>query len=209
MKPLMFNRRNMRKESAAVIAAMALAIAPGLTAQQASSPKIDLAVTYAAARATHTTGDLLWLPSGGGLELNAQFFHGIGLGASATGLHAGSSTPSISSLDLVVLAFGPTYTFRPQRRVSVYSEALAGEANGFHSVFAYGSGPTISSTVGTTTSANSLALLAGGAVDISLSRHLSIRAVHVDYLRTQLPNGGNNTQNNLRLAAGFVAKFGR
>ena len=50
----------------------------------------------------------------------------------------------------------------------------------------------------------SLAAVIGGGVDISLSHHLGLRVVQVDYVRTQFPNSLENVQNNLRIGAGII-----
>lgn len=175
-------------------------------------PGVDIALTYAASYSAHVVNvPQFWL-QGGALEVNAPFYHGLGLAASATGLEVKSVSPSLVPLDLLTIAFGPryTYTLRPlHHRVSVFGEALLGEAHGFHSVFSIGSGPTSSPAAGTTDSANALALQTGGGLDIRLKHHLSIRAIQVDYLRTELPNGGTNVQNNLRLAGGLVYRFSK
>ena len=173
----------------------------------ASTGALDVAVTYAGAHAIYTTGGPFWL-NGGGLDLNARFFHGVGLAASITGLEKGSSTPGVASLNILTIAFGPSYTFHPGHRISVRGEGLLGEADGFRSLFAYGSGPTPSLTAGTTDSSNSLALQAGGNVDLKLTNHLGLRLAKVDYLRTQFPNGTTHVQNNIRVAAGVVFSFG-
>jgi hypothetical protein len=51
-----------------------------------------------------------------------------------------------------------------------------------------------------------MAVLAGGGLDIPMNRHVVIRAIQGDYLRTQLPNGEGNQQNLLRLSAGIVLR---
>jgi len=193
-------------------------VAAAATAQHPDKPKtsnlagVDIALTYAASYSAHVVSvPQFWL-QGGALELNAPFYRGLGLAASTTGLEVGSSSSALVPLDLVTITFGPRYTYTVrlfQHRVSAFGEALLGEAHGFHSVFSIGSGPTSSPTAGTTDSANALALQTGGGLDIRLKHHLSIRAVQVDYLRTQLPNGGTNVQNNLRLAGGLVYRFGK
>ena len=128
--------------------------------------------------------------------------------ASGTGLHA-SGDGGTAGLDLVTVVFGPSYTARFGKRISVLGEALAGEAHGLHSVFSYGSGVLPSLVVGTADSADSLAFQAGGGVDLHVSRRFAVRPIEVEYLRTQLPNGGTNVQDNVRIAAGLVATFGR
>jgi peptidoglycan-associated lipoprotein len=47
-------------------------------------------------------------------------------------------------------------------------------------------------------------MLAGGGVDIGLSRHIALRLVQADYVRIQLPNSITNVQNNFRLGAGII-----
>ncbi len=56
-------------------------------------------------------------------------------------------------------------------------------------------------------SANSLATYVGGRVNLRLKRHLALRALGADWLRTQLPNATTNAQNNLRLGAGLIYRF--
>jgi hypothetical protein len=64
-------------------------------------------------------------------------------------------------------------------------------------------GPVLGNT------ANSLALAAGGGLDISLARHFAVRAFEAEYFRTQFPNGANDRQNNLRLSAGLILNWGK
>jgi peptidoglycan-associated lipoprotein len=56
-------------------------------------------------------------------------------------------------------------------------------------------------------SASSLALQAGGGMDLGLKRHVSLRLLQVDWLRTQLPNGGTNVQNHFRISTGVELHF--
>lgn len=179
------------------------------SAQARPDDGIDLAVTYSSLHTNHTTGGSFWL-QGGGFDLNAPFGHGFGLTASATGLHvSGNPATNASPLDMVTVVFGPRYTVHVGKRLAVYGEALGGEAHGFHSLFTYGSGPLPSLTAGYTDSANALAFQTGGGLDLRLSQHLKVRVMQVDYLRTELPNGSSNLQNNLRVGAGLVFHLGR
>jgi hypothetical protein len=52
-----------------------------------------------------------------------------------------------------------------------------------------------------------LALCIGGGVNVALRHRLALRAFEADWLRTQLPDGTTNVQNNLRLGAGLVFRF--
>jgi len=110
--------------------------------------------------------------------------------------------------------FGPTVTAEVGRS-AVFAHALFGEA---HS--SLGAGLTVPIIGGISTgltSANAFAMAFGGGVDIGLTRHLAIRAVQVDYLRTQfsatdalttgLSSSLGNRQNSFRYSAGIVFRF--
>lgn len=49
----------------------------------------------------------------------------------------------------------------------------------------------------------------GGGLDLRVSRHFSVRPVQAEYFLTKIPDGLNNRQNNFRLSAGIVYRFGR
>jgi hypothetical protein len=164
-------------------------------------PAIDVAVTYQAVRSDQVSGGSFF-QQGGAVELHARLFGGLGFVASVSGEHAGSQTTGAAPISFVTTVFGPRYTFAVRKRASIFLEAMGGEANAFQSNFPAAAGSSTPQT-----GANSLAVLSGGGVDFNLSRHLAIRAVQADWLHTQLPNGANNTQNNLRLGAGIVLKF--
>jgi opacity protein-like surface antigen len=57
-------------------------------------------------------------------------------------------------------------------------------------------------------SSNSFAMAAGGGVDLMLSHRFAIRMIQADYYYTQFDNGVNNRQNNLRIGAGVIVRFG-
>jgi hypothetical protein len=199
-------------------AAMVLACVSSQAQQPARSEgpvhaPVELALTYAGIHAAHTTDaqPAFWL-QGGAIELHAPLYRGLGIVASVTGATVENTGPAIAPLSLVTVVFGPRYTYTAgalHHRLSMFGEGLVGEGHGFYSVFATGSGPVSNPSNGTTDSANSLAVQTGGGLDIRISRSVGIRAIQADYLRTQLPNGGTNAQNNLRLAAGVVVMFGR
>jgi hypothetical protein len=58
-------------------------------------------------------------------------------------------------------------------------------------------------------SSDAFALVSGGGLDINLTPRLAIRAAQADYYLTLLPNRTANTQNNLRIGAGILFRFGR
>jgi outer membrane immunogenic protein len=100
----------------------------------------------------------------------------------------------------VTTTFGPRYIWTPARsRISLFGQGVVGQVNGFNSVFP--------SPSGVNNSTNGLAVLVGGGVNVTMTRHLALRGLDADWLRAELPNGGSNNQNNLRLGAGVVLRF--
>jgi hypothetical protein len=170
-------------------------------AQNAAPPKypIDVAITYDATRADVITSAAFWM-QGGTAEVHGRFYKGLGVVAEVNGLHTSNIQSSSVGLDLVTATFGPRYTCAPAHaRYSIFAQALGGEAFGFNSVFP--------SVTGAMQNARSLAVEAGGGLDVALSPHVAVRAFKVDWLRTQLPNSTTNVQNNITLGAGVVIKF--
>jgi len=176
------------------------------TAQQETTKagQLDVAVLYDADRVNRFPGTEFWL-QGGSLELVGHAPYGFAVVANVTGLHAGPGSTGVP-LSLVTDTFGPRYTWyvpsgskgslRKLSHVSLFGQALIGEAHGLGSTFP-GAG-------GVSSSALSFALRVGGGIEAGLSRHISVRALQVDWLRTQLPNATDNVQNNLQIAAGIV-----
>ncbi|MGH9501643.1 MAG: hypothetical protein ACRD20_02200 [Terriglobales bacterium] len=110
--------------------------------------------------------------------------------------------------------FGPTVT-AGLGRSAVFAHALFGEA---HSSLGAGVNIPIIGGISTgLTSANAFAMAFGGGLDIGLTRHIALRAVQVDYLRTQfnsidalttgLSSSLGNRQNSFRYSAGIVFRF--
>jgi hypothetical protein len=110
--------------------------------------------------------------------------------------------------------FGPTVTANLGRS-AIFAHALFGEA---HSSLGAGVTVPIVGSISTgLTSANAFAMAFGGGIDIGLTRHFAVRAVQVDFLRTQfnatdalaagLSSSLGNRQNSYRLSTGIVLRF--
>jgi outer membrane immunogenic protein len=106
-----------------------------------------------------------------------------------TGLPSGTSSHELSYL------FGPRLYFPTHGRVFPFVEALFGGEQFSAGVTGVGSA-----------SSNAFAMTAGGGADVTLTRHVSFRAIQVDYLYTHF---GGASQNSLRLQSGIVWRFGR
>ena len=165
----------------------------------ASHVETDLALTYSAQRSNQTNGASFW-QQGGALDLSAQFYRGWGIAMNVAGERASNINNSNVNLTMVTATFGPRYTWSPpSRKLAVFGQGLIGEAFGSDSIF-----PT---PRGAETDEHSFALQVGGGVDLRLSRHLAVRLLQADWLRTQFPNASTNVQNNLRLGAGVVIRL--
>ena len=164
----------------------------------------DIAITYVAERAKIASIDCgcFWLYGGSG-DFALTFSHGLGVAANLTGVHGSQVAPGID-LDKVMFAMGPRYTYNPggwakRRGAAVFGEALFGGVHGFNTTF-----PSSNGTVG---AASSFAMMFGGGLDLQVARHIRIRAVEADYVRSTLPNNASSVQNDLRLAGGVSFHF--
>jgi hypothetical protein len=137
------------------------------------------------------------------------FWKGLGIAASLTGDHASNITPGVDANKITYLA-GPRYTWTAwqgdvtaadNRRLQVFGQALFGGTHSFNSYY-----PALPAA---TSSANSLAIQAGGGLNLYLTRNLGLRLLEADYVRTALPNTASNLQNDMRLSVGLTYHIGR
>jgi hypothetical protein len=162
-------------------------------------PRLEVAVLYDALVSNVVRADRFWM-QGGSIQIDGQFWHGLGAEADISGFHSQNANNAGVGLNMVTATFGPRYLWSPaQHRCSFFSHALVGEANGFDSIF-----PGVAAA---SSSANSLALQVGGGMDLAVKHRLLLRVFEADWLRTTLPNADTNVQNNIRLAAGVVVRF--
>ena len=156
----------------------------------------DLAVTFNSERTKLTpgTGDNFWL-HGGSLDAGVVLLHGLGVAANFTAEDAESITPGVNLNKLAFMA-GPRYTFRlgAKHQDRLFVESLFGAAHARDGAF-----PT---STGVATSADSFAFQLGGGWDIPIRKDITVRAFEADFVHTNLPNRGSNTQDYLRLAFG-------
>jgi outer membrane immunogenic protein len=142
-------------------------------------------------------------PGGGASGINCQ--GGSGSGAAylntwlgvvgefgackVTGLPSGATSHEMDYL------FGPRAYFHAHGRVYPFVQALFGGERFSAGVTGVGSA-----------SSNAFAAALGGGADVTLTRHVSLRALQVDYLYTHF---GGASQNNMRLQSGIVWRIGR
>jgi outer membrane immunogenic protein len=164
---------------------------------------LEIALNYSYARSNAAPGQCgCFNMNGGNSEVAFHAFRALSVVADLTGERAATigATPG-GGLSLVAFTVGPRLSHRfSGGKFTLFVQGLVGVAHGFDGLF-----PDSSSSL--TGAATGQAVLAGGGLDLSINRHLTIRAIQADYLRTQLPNGQGNEQNLLRAGAGIVVRF--
>jgi outer membrane immunogenic protein len=114
--------------------------------------------------------------------------------------HASNVVGTGADLTLTSYLFGPRYTVRRFGRLQPFAQVLLGGA--------HASGSLAPGSSGLEGSANAFATIAGGGLDVRLSEHFSLRAFEADYYFTKFGNGVNDRENNLRIGAGIIFRFG-
>lgn len=106
-----------------------------------------------------------------------------------------NTTSGVSTNNFTYL-FGPKFAYRGNEKVTPYFHVLLG---GVHASSSFG---TVSA------SSNAFAMALGGGLDAKVAPHIAIRVAQVDYLLTKLPDDKDDRQNNVRVSAGIVFRWG-
>jgi hypothetical protein len=166
-----------------------------------SKDRVEVAVNYAASRASSIAGGF-WM-QGGSAQLDAPLWRHLGVAADVTGLHVANINGSGTGLDIVATTFGPRYAWKLSMHggsgITLFAHGLIGDAHGMHGVFP--------SQFGANADALAFATKAGGGVEFNLRHHFAVRAIEADWLRTQFPNAGTNAQNMFEVSSGLVVRF--
>jgi len=137
--------------------------------------------------------------NGGFVSADLPLWNWLGITGKVTADHANDISTLGQNLTLTTFTGGPRVSL-PFSRFTPFGEVLFGVARGTGSYFPSGTSST--------SSASSFALAPGGGLDLNISPRFAIRVFDVQYLRTALPNGVENTQNQLQIGAGLVIRFG-
>ena len=107
-----------------------------------------------------------------------------------------------TSADLTLTSFlgGARYSRNWFKEMAPFGQLLLGGA--------HASGALTPTSSGQPGSANAFAMVAGGGMDLEMSRHWKVRLIEVDYFLTRFDNGSNDHQNNLRVSLGVAYRFG-
>jgi hypothetical protein len=164
---------------------------------------LEISFNYSYARSNAAPGQCgCFNMNGGNSEVAFHAFRALSVVADLTGERAATiGATAGDGLSLVVFTVGPRFSHRfSGGRFTPFVQGLVGVAHGFDGLFPGSNGSLFGA-------ASARAVLAGGGLDVTINRHLAIRALQADYLRTQLLNGQGNEQNLLRLSAGIVLRF--
>jgi hypothetical protein len=141
-----------------------------------------------------------FLLNGGSGEALFHVWNNVAAVAQVTGSRTDHVPQSLQGMSLLTYMAGPRYSFRPLRRLTVYSQFLAGGVHGFDAYFPR-------NETQPTGAVDSLALAPGGGFEIGVKDWLSVRVVGAEYLVTHLPNDADEYQHNLRISSGIVFRF--
>jgi hypothetical protein len=179
------------------------------------APKVELFLGYSYLRAVPTLADgnrMVWL-NGGSASIAFNLNRYLGLVGDFGGFRdsevklMNSNSVVDSSGNAYTYLFGPRFSFRNHTRVTPFAQALFGGMRASEVTLSGCSGGGCTPLP----SENKFALTAGGGLDIGVNRHFAIRIVQAEYLMTRFENletGANASQNDMRLSAGVVFRFG-
>jgi hypothetical protein len=185
----------MKNSLAVVLFFVAMSAAPALWAQDAPS-KLELYGGYDYVRFNINANTSGQPPSqtlngnGGGGQLVYNVNSWLGVLGDVSGIWATNAANQGAAIPYL---FGPRANFR-HGEVAPFVQVLFG-------------GVVTSSGIVQSGWQNHFAMTAGGGIDISVSKHFSIRPVQAEYFLTKIPDGLNNRQNNFRFGAGVVFRF--
>jgi Outer membrane protein beta-barrel domain len=170
-----------------------------LSAQETSTPKYEVGVSYSWLHVNSANFDSQRTGNGGAGYFEYNLNKMIGLVGDFGG-YANTRT-GIDDKALTYL-FGPRFNWR-HSRLNPYVQFLFGGAYAW-------AGPT-----GNSSTQNSFATAAGGGLDVRWTRHIAIKPIQVEYVMTQFDSaalggstkGFGNHQNDVRYSAGMVFQF--
>src|SRR5580698_9912106 len=176
----------------------AMQATPAAAAQ--NIPTAEVALTYNWVHSNAPPKDCGCFSMNGG---SGSFAYNFTRKWSVVGEASAESNGNVNStglgLTLADFLAGGRYTLRNHSRLQPFGQVLLGAA--------HTSGSLSPDQIGLG-AATSFATTAGGGVDVNLSPRIALRAIQAEYFLTMLPNGSSDRQNNLRLSAGFVFRFG-
>jgi len=194
------NKSHARRASWFVVLCGIAAFFPAAAAAQraaGTASEFDVAVDYSYVRARSASGTSSSNLQGGSASLDYNFRGHLGIVGDFGG-YVFTGQPAGLSAQMYTYLFGPRFTFQKNSRFVPYAQALLG------------GGRLNASLGGVQAGENGFAMALGGGLDINLNHRFAIRAGQAEYMMTRFANaaGTTVTQNNFRVSAGLVFRFG-
>jgi outer membrane immunogenic protein len=190
----------------AVLAGSFLASSSTLSAQvqtgaMGGAHPLEVTLSYSALRANGPPGacSCFWM-QGGTAEFNVALLRKLSAVGEVSVHHAASVNSAHEGLGLATYLFGLRYSPTSRSRLVPFAQALVGGVHGFDAYFP--------NPDGSRATPDALAAAFGGGINLNVSSRFALRAVQADYVLTSLPNDAGDWQNNFRLGAGIVIRFG-
>jgi hypothetical protein len=163
----------------------------------AGPPHVLVGLRYSATRASSPPGSCgCFLLQGAAVDAALPLRSGLSAVLEVAGDHASSVPGTSRQLSTITLLAGPRYTRRFAQRQSVFAQGIFGAVRGFDADFRRGNDATDTATA--------FAYAVGGAYQFRITRAVELRPIQLDLLQTNLPNGADNRQRNLRFGAGVA-----
>jgi outer membrane immunogenic protein len=191
-------RKNMRR--AALLAVMLAVLFFAVAQTAAAQSTFDVGAGYSYVHTNAPAGDCGCFSMNGGYGwLGFHLGRGVAIVGEVAVQHAGNIANTGADLTLTSFLAGPRYTVHAFGRLQPFAQVLIGGAHA-----SGGLSPSNSGFGGS----NTFAAIAGGGLEFKLTERVAIRAIEADYYYTRFNNGTNDRQNNLRVGAGLVFRFG-
>ncbi len=177
----------------AVQFALAVVLASGavLSAQE-GTPRYEVGLNYSWLHVNSANQDRQRTGNGGSGSFAYNINNVVGLVAD----FGGYANTRVNDR-LLTYMFGPRFSWR-HTRLTPYTQFLFGGA------YVWNDLDTRSITQ------NAFAMAAGGGVDYTLTKHIALKPIQVEYVMTQIDSnkGFGNHQNDVRYSGGVVFRFG-
>ena len=214
----------MKKTISVIMAALSFALVAGATQPPPQEfPRMEAFLGYQFTRFNPSSG---FVPSfnanGGSGQFAYNFYKWAGLAFDAGAVTKGILNGRDVDTTVVHFVAGPRFAFHNHTRFTPFGQVLFGGAyattstriNVLPLVSNLPLDPTIPVTARLTASHTGFAMMAGGGLDIKLSKHIAFRPLAFDYYLTRTPNfitgitDNDINRNNWRYTAGVNFMFG-
>jgi outer membrane immunogenic protein len=182
-----------------------LLLAGALNAAAQEPSKLDLSVHYSYIHARQVpSGGCCFQMNGGGISLTYYAKRSLGLEADIGSAYNGNVNGSGFNLNLTSYLFGPRISLHREQRWSPYGHVLFGGGHAGGTLYTRG----FSVGSGSPAAQNAFMMAAGGGLEVALKRRFGLHLLQADWYFGKFPNGSQDRQNNLRLSAGIIFRFG-